>query len=339
MDEVVSLALGESLLEARVDANTDPACRSVEVRGWDPWLATMHEATAAEPRTGRAIGLDPAPDLVGAPGARGLVDETVQSVAQAAALAQAELDRRFAGEVVLEGVAAGDPRLQPGTAVELTGVAAPFEGRYVLTAVTHSVDRQEGFRSRIDTTPPSSPMRARGSVTTLGVVTDVDDPDTLGRVRVSLPNYRGIETDWLAVLAPGAGVGKGLVSIPDREDHVLVLLAREDPAQGVVLGGLYGTRGPPDAGVVNSRIRRYTFVTPGGQRLRLDDEKKSVRLETSGGCYTELSPGRARIGDSHGSYVQLTSEQVRVHANTDLELEAPGKTVIIRGAKVDFQEG
>jgi hypothetical protein len=73
--------------------------------------------------------------------------------------------------------------------------------------------------------------------------------------------------------------------------------------------------------------------------LRLDDEKKSARVENSGGCYMELSPGRARIADSHGSYVQLTSEQVRVHANTDLELEAPGKTVTIRGAKVDFKEG
>jgi phage baseplate assembly protein gpV len=223
--------------------------------------------------------------------------------------------------------------------VELTGVAAPFEGRYVLTAVTHTVDRQAGFRSLFDTAPPSSPVRARGTITTLGVVTDVADPDGLGRVRVSLPNYRGIETDWLAVLTPGAGVGKGLVSIPDREDHVLVLLAREDPAQGVVLGGLYGANPPPDPGVGAGHVRRYTFVTPGGQRLRLDDEKKSARVENSGGCYMELSPGRARIADSHGSYVQLTSEQVRVHANTDLELEAPGKTVTIRGAKVDFQEG
>jgi len=339
LDEAVSLTLGESLLEARVDANTDPACRSVEVRGWDPWLATVHEATAVEPRTGREIALDPAPELVAASGERVLVDETVQSIQQAAALAQAELDRRFAGEVVLEGVAAGDPRLQPGTAVELTGVAAPFEGRYVLTAVTHTVDRQAGFRSRIDTAPPPSPMRARGAITTLGVVTAIDDPEALGRVRVSLPNYRGIETDWLEVLAPGAGVGKGLVSIPDREDRVLVLLAREDPAQGVVLGGLCGTHGPPDAGLAEGRVRRFTFVTPGGQRLRLDDEKKSLRLENSGGCYMELSPGRARIADGRGSYVELTGEQVRVHANTDLELEAPGKTVIIRGAKVDFQEG
>ena len=40
-----------------------------------------------------------------------------------------------------------------------------------------------------------------------------------------------------------------------------------------------------------------------------------------------------------GSFVELTRDRVRVHANADLELEAPGKTVVIRGARVDFQTG
>ena len=44
----------------------------------------------------------------------------------------------------------------------------------------------------------------------------------------------------MEVLSVGAGSGKGLVACPDVDDQVLVLLLHGDPAQGIVLGGLYG---------------------------------------------------------------------------------------------------
>jgi hypothetical protein len=106
-----------------------------------------------------------------------------------------------------------------------------------------------------------------------------------------------------------------------------------------VLGGLYGTNEPRDNGVRGGRVRCYALLLPGGQRLFLDGEHKSARLENGSGNELHLAPGRARIANSDGSYVELTKECVRVHASTNLELEAPGKTVVIRGARVDFQTG
>lgn len=334
----VSLELGTSLLEAELDASTEPACRQLEVRAWDPWHALPCDGDASEARSGRRIPLELDPTRVGSPGERTLADLALQDSSQAACVAQAELDRRVAGEVVLKGTAAGDVRLRPGSCVELSGVSSAFSGRYLLTAVTHSLDRESGFRSMIDTSPPPPDRREHGTITTLGHVLDADDPAGLGRVKVSLPTYGGIETDWLLVLMNGAGDGKGLISIPDKDDQVLVLLPRHDPAQGVVLGGLYGVSEPPDTGIENGRVRRYTFMTPGGQRLRLDDERRTARVDTCDGNSMTLSPGRARLADSRGSYVELTDDHVRVHAAADLELEAPGKSIRIRGARIDFQE-
>lgn len=337
--EDVELELGRTLLEAEFDASTEPACRAVDVRAWDAWTAAEHEAVADVPRVGRSIELDAAPGDVGSPGRRTLVDEAANSAAHASVLAQAELDRRVAGEVVVQGIAEGDARLSPGCAVQLRGVAAPLAGRYVVTAVVHTIDRRSGFRSRFETTPPPAPARARACVTTLGVVLDADDPQKLGRVRVSLPNYCGVETDWLEVLSPGGGRGKGLVTVPDAGDRVLLILPREDPAQAVVLGGLYAADGPPDAGVRDRRVLRYTFVTRGGQRLYLEEEEKSVRVENGTGSYMEISPGRAHIANGSGSYVELTPQRVRLHSNADLEIDAPGRALTFRSASVDFRTG
>jgi phage protein D/phage baseplate assembly protein gpV len=335
----VELELGRTLLEADFDASTEPACRSVDVRAWDSWTAAEHEAIADVPRVGRSIELDQAPGDVGSPGRRTLVDEAAHSAAHAGVLAQAELDRRVAGEVTVQGVAEGDSRVQPGCAVQLRGVAAPLVGRYIVTSVTHTIDRRSGFRSRFDTSPPLVPARARACVTTLGIVLDADDPQKIGRVRVSLPNYCGVETDWLEVVSPGGGRGKGLITVPDTGDRVLLLLPREDPAQAVVLGGLYASDGPPDTGVRDRRVLRYTFVTRGGQRLYLEEEEKTVRVENGTGSFMEISPGRAQIANGEGSYVELTPKSVRLHANADLEIDAPGKALTFLSASVDFRTG
>jgi len=318
--ETLPLELGRSLLEARVESNADPVCRTVQVDGWDPLRIEPRQGSAGSPRSGRRVTAGVDPGQVGGTGERTLSGETAASDRQAEALAQAELDRRVAREVIFWGVADGDPRLRPGTSIEVEGVARPLSGRYVVTAATHTIDTASGFLSEISTAPPELRERARGSVAALGMITRVDDPEKLGRVRATLPAYGDLETDWMGVLSPGAGAGKGFISLPDTGDQVLVLFAREDPGQGVVLGGLYGVGGPPDAGVEEGAVRRYTLLTPGGQRMRFDDHSRTIRLEDGGGSFLEMSP-----------------ELVRLSSAVDLEIEAPGRRVVIRSDKIDFE--
>jgi len=201
----------------------------------------------------------------------------------------------------------------------MKGVAVEVAGTYVLTSVVHTIDRRKGFLSEVSSAPSKSTERARNVNTALGVVARVDDPDRMGRVRVSLPAFGNVETDWIGVLATAAG-RKGLVALPDVGDHVLVLYGADDPAQGLVVGGLYGVNAPADWGIEGGSIQRFTFLTPGGQKLALDDSRKQLRLENSDGSYIELSP-----------------EKVRLHSQTDLEIEAPGHSVVVRGNTVDFQ--
>jgi phage baseplate assembly protein gpV len=151
-------------------------------------------------------------------------------------------------------------------------------------------------------------------------VTHVNDPDGLGRVKVSLPTYGDIETGWMGVLGLGAGKGKGLVMLPDVGDEVLLLLAHEDPEQGIVLGGLYGPGGPVDPGVVDGATRRYTLVTSSGHSIRMDDAKKVFRIE-----------------DSTGSFVEMTPSKVTLHSKVDLDIKAPGKRIVISGQAIDFE--
>ncbi|MDQ5824435.1 MAG: phage baseplate assembly protein V [Chloroflexota bacterium] len=320
MGDPVPLTLGESLLETRIEVNGDPACRTVTATGWDALLVETHESSASDPRVGRNVVAGVSPEAVGGSGSRELVGEVAQDDTHASGLAHAELDLRVAGEVTLWGIAEGNPLLRPGTRVEVSGVEAELSGSYVLTSVTHTIDSRMAFISELSSTPLTPRTRSKGVGFTPAEVTQLDDPDGLGRVRAKLLTYAGVETGWMGVLTPGAGADKGLVIMPNVGDRVLVLFSHEDPAQGVVLGGLYGARGAYDPGVVDGSVKRYTLRTPGGQLVLLDDEHKMLRLENSDGSYLELAP-----------------ERVSLHAATDLEIEAPGKAIVIRGHTIDFR--
>jgi phage baseplate assembly protein gpV len=192
----------------------------------------------------------------------------------------------------------------------------------VLTAVNHVLDPQRGFVSELSSAPPQRRPRTRTSGATLGIVSRVDDPDGLGRVRATLPAYGGVETEWMQVLSAGAGAGRGLVMLPDVGDQVLLILADGDPSRGVVMGGLFGEHAPTDPGVEGGSVRRYSARTAGGHKLLFDDSARTLRLE-----------------DGTGSYLELTPSGVRLHAKVPLEIEAPGQPVVIRGQTIDFRRG
>jgi phage protein D/phage baseplate assembly protein gpV len=312
--EPVPLAFGSSLFTAGVEANMDRVAGSVAALGWDVGSAAQVRAVASAPRNPARIAL-PVP----AEAAVSLVDQPAAGVDDAAAAAQLALDLRTATGAVLRGAAAGDARLRPGARVDVTGVGAAVDGRYVLCQVVHQLDA-DGFQSTFSTEPPAPPAGQPGTAVTLGRVTAVADPAGRGRVRVSLPGFGDIDAGWLGVVCPGAGRGKGLVALPDVGDTVAVALPHADPAAGLVLGSLYGAVDPPDPGVDGDAVRRWSLRSADGQCLVVDDAKHLLRLENRDGSFVELAP-----------------DAVRVRAKTDLVLDASGHAVTVRGRSVDFE--
>lgn len=316
----VTLHYGRSLWEVAVESTLDRPAAECTAYGWHPQRAEPIVERAGSPRTGRQVRLDPAPGDVGADGARILVDQPGRGAEELAAAAQATVDVGAGRALTVRGVAQGDPLLRAGCRIDLRGVGAQVDGRYALTEAVHTIDTA-GWLTRVSTCPPvvaaAEPVAA--TTVTLGRVTGVADPEALGRVRVSLPAYGDPDAGWLGVLCPGAGQGRGLVVLPDVGDTVLVALPHGIPAEGIVLGSLYGGVAPPDSGVDGDAVLRWSLRTADGQSVVVDDAEHSIRLR-----------------DRAGSIVELTPALVRLHAATDLTVEAPGHAITMRADTIDF---
>jgi phage baseplate assembly protein gpV/phage protein D len=316
------LTVDDDLLEASFELNAATACRTVTTFGWDPSHISSYQGKVADTQVRRDRIADVAPVDVGGSGARALTNQTAPDAGHLACVAQAELDFGAAHEVVFRGVADGRSAsgLRPGDRVRIDGAAAPFSTTYALTAVTHRVGRAHGYVVELSSAPPPRRRAAGGFLTVPAIVTRIDDPEGLGRISVTLPTMADLETDWLCVVAAGAGAGKGLMMLPDVDDHVIALVSENNPASGFVLGSVYGSRGMPDCGIEDGVVSRFALQTPGGLRVDLDDSRRRLKLV-----------------DATGSYVELAPAKTVLHSATDLLIEAPGHTIVVQAAAIDFR--
>ena len=320
--DAVSLRLGDDLLEAVIEVNADRAWAEVAATGWDPATGARFQSTAGSPRSGRTAGASVSTSDVGGESRRTLVNSPVPASDHVEARAQGALDCATANAVTVRGVAFGHPELHPGGKVDLVGVHAHGAGTYVITTVSHTLDAERGFLSEFSSEVPRHERPASMALVAPGVVDRVDDPDEQGRVTVRLPGYDDIETGWMRVMLPGAGATKGFVALPDEGDEVLVLMPEGDPSSGIVLGGLFGTDGVPDTGIVDRRVRRQSWRSPRGHYMEIDDDLKRLTLM-----------------NANGTFIRLADDRLVIESVTDVDLTARGKTITITAGAVDFRKG
>ena len=134
-----------------------------------------------------------------------------------------------------EGVLEGTPTLKPGSRVTIDGVGTAFGGTYAVSGVRHVVRAGSGYetqffvdgcedRSLLGLAGSSQPPRGGwGQRMVVGKVVDNNDPDQLGRVRVTYPGLDdNLQGWWARIVAPGAGAARGLLTLPVEKDEVLV---------------------------------------------------------------------------------------------------------------------
>ena len=282
------LVVGGNLLEASVEVNADPACRSVSAAGWDTSEVEPTQGQATRARLGREVSAEAPPGNVGGSGERMLADASAPSADHAEAAAQAELDDRAAREVVLRGVAEGDPRLRPAAKVDLRGVAPDVAGTYVLTEVTHTLDAQHGFVSALSTEPPARRPRPDAAAAVLGTITRVDDPRTAACAPSCPPSPTSRRTGCRC--ERGRRLRQG---IHHAARTWMIWCSSSAPTATPPRAWCWAGCGAGRAQGRRRRQRRgeaHTLRTAAGHVLVLDDAEKTIRLEDPTGSSLHLSP-------------------------------------------------
>jgi hypothetical protein len=147
-----------------------------------------------------------------------------------------------------------------------------------------------------------------------GIVTDVDDPRSLGRLRVKVPQLTGeVHLGWaLPCLPYGGAAGEGFFAVPGKDASVWVEFEGGNLAYPVWTGVWWGTDEPPEAATPAQKVLR----TAAGHVIVLDDDEESLTVtDANGGSVTMDSNGIA-IEDANGNSLTMTSDGITIKAPT-----------------------
>lgn len=150
--DTVELEWGKDLRSFRIRVNSSSQVNKVTVRSWDPMTKKTIIGQATTARGGAEISMRGSGANTGR-AAFGdsemvIVDHPMFKQEHANSLAQSICDEIGASFIEADGLCFNHPELSPGDTVELKNVGKRFNGKYILTSVTHTFSASEGFATQ-----------------------------------------------------------------------------------------------------------------------------------------------------------------------------------------------
>lgn len=348
----IELAWGAGLGEFRPRLTTVDQVTGVTVRGWDPG---RKEAIVGEAKAGRGVpqvGADRnggklAQDAFKREAPQLVTDRPIRTQAQADLLAQATADYHAARYIEAEGACGGNPDILAGTTLQISRVGKRFSGTYVVTGATHRYTARDGYATQftISSLNPATLLtlllaeqeERRMSGLVIGIVTDNQDPEGLGRVKVKYPwlsEEHG--SDWVRVAAVGGGNKRGIEFIPEVNDEVLIGFEHGDMHFPYVLGGLWNGKDklPRDNREIvhrDGKVQQRIIRSRTGHTIILDDSdaESSVTVTDKEGNYIKL--------DSRKKAMTLRSKgSLTLHADQNVTIKSEAGTVDVSGTVINL---
>ena len=348
---------GLSLRSFRVRLTAIAQPNDVQVRGWDPKMkrAIVGKATqAAKPsQIGDGKTGGEAAQPFGAQATVTVTNQPVRTQGEADHLAQATLDEMSGGYLAAEGVCNGEAALKAGTLVEITGVGTRLGGKYFVTATRHDYTPRGGYV----TTFTVSGRRPRNMVAAVnghhsrhriegvvvGIVTNVNDPDKMGRVKVKFPWLDDSqESDWARLVGTGAGKERGTMIVPEVDDEVLVAFEHGDISQPYIIGGLWNSKDkPPVNAVEGGKVTHRAIKTRLGHTLEFKDDGGPgfIQIKSAGGHTININDTDKYVRIKTQSHTILLDDQgkaVKIESAGDVEIKGPGGKLTISSSGVQL---
>lgn len=193
--------------------------------------------------------------------------------AEATTLAKSFLAEATAAGVVARGTGDANGAIKPGVKVKVVN-AGPASGTYLVSKVEHSYG-PSGFSTKFTAGPhrPADMVDVLGAgrrdpgMTMSGVlpalVTDLADPDKIGRAKVKYTTISGdVESHWARLVTLGGGDKRGMVFTPEVNDEVLIAFEQGDTRRPVILGGLFSkNKGLPTSDDVDQNKVKFRRIT------------------------------------------------------------------------------
>ena len=341
----VELAYPDDLHSFRPRVTAVQQVSKVNIRGFDPMQKQAVLSTKTAPTQVTEAGIKRA-DVVNAfpQTALEIAGQAFTSMDEANHIAQGALDQLANAYLAAEGSCHGNPGIKAGVKLKITGVGKDFSGTYRVAKAVHTLQTgvyHTEFATSAGEHTLIGQLSANGSgggstrfdSIMVALVTNNKDPDTMGRVKVQLPNLSDEESFWAPVLLPAAGNERGVSMLPMPGEQVVVAFENGDPSYPVVLGSVFNGRDKPGAEMATDdgsfalkSDKKALIAAKEDISLRSDGGKWLIDIK--GGDVTEtVKAGGGGSGNYKGTfdgkYEVVATQAVTIESKMGITIKAP----------------
>lgn len=234
------------------------------------------------------------------------------------------------------------PDLMVGTVINVSGSKPGSQqqedyGKYRITQIRHELNSNGNYQNRFQAVPdkmeyppvPPEWVPPKG-YPELAEVTDNQDPEKLGRVRVRFfwPG-NDCESDWLRVALPYTGEGSGMLFVPEEKAQVLVGYEAGLAELPIVVGSLYHPNpgDAPDEGYTYDDNYLKAIRTKGGNQVLLQDKEgeKTIVIGNTKQDKAKITLSFEDDGSvtiETGGKLSFKANEINIDAQTTLKITA-----------------
>jgi uncharacterized protein involved in type VI secretion and phage assembly len=174
----------------------------------------------------------------------------------------------------------------------------------------------------------------------VGIVTNNQDPDKMGRVRVKFPWLSDDQESWWARIAtPMAGGKRGVYFLPEVNDEVLVAFEHGDVRFPCVVGALWNGQDAPPTTNDDGQNNIREIKSRSGHIIRLDDTNGNEKIEIldkTGNNSLTIAAADNSITLTCNGRMKLQAMGIDISSQTDINIQAQTTMDISADATMDI---
>jgi uncharacterized protein involved in type VI secretion and phage assembly len=358
----VDLAWKETLSKFEPRVVTVGQVSESDVYGWDPKLKTgVTGLGVVDTRIGRTTVMA-STELLKVPlfgmAKDVVIDESIQDFGTASAAAMARFNDIQSQFIRASGeVSNGNPYLVAGCMAMVRGVGIKFSGTYFVTEARH-IWRKGNYTVKFEVSGRNpntirhlimgnEPVKTKMDGVVVGLVTNINDPLMLGRVKVRYPSLPmpPLESGWVRCTSTGGGKDRGILFTPEINDEVVIAFENGDINAPFIVGMLWNNMDRPPTGtapiVAGALVNQRIVKSRSGHVIILDDtagaEKVIVKDKSGQNSITINSTLNEMEIKSAGNMTIDAGGKLTIKCKQDLAIETLTKGAISGNTGIDVK--
>jgi uncharacterized protein involved in type VI secretion and phage assembly len=160
----------------------------------------------------------------------------------------------------------------------------------------------------------------------VGIVTNNQDPDNMGRVKVKFPWLDdNVESTWARMACPMGGKGRGTYFLPEVNDEVLVAFEHGDMRSPYILGAMWNGQDAPPTNNSDGQNNIRVIHSRSGHLIRLDDtngDEKVEIIDTTGGNSITIKSSDNSVTIVCNGRMSLQANGIDITSQADINIQA-----------------